>query len=102
MITYGDRPTPDAAQALVGRRIAVSDLRHAYAAADLARAELKPIIHITTPLHSRHDRPYGVREWGVFLDGQCIAYVNATRAGQLKLWPYALGENQYQIEGEMP
>lgn len=86
MNTYGDRPNRDAAEAIARRRITTVGI------------ELKPIVHITTPCHGRHDRPYGVREWGVFLGDQCVAYVNATRTGQLKLWPYSLGENQYRIE----
>lgn len=85
------------------RRVAASDLRHSHNVADLkSRAELLPIIHITMPCHSRHSRPYGVREWGVFLDGKCIAYIAATQAGQLRLWPYTVADERHQIDEDAP
>lgn len=102
MNIHGTRPDRATVETHVRSRIAASGLRHRYAATDLARAELKPIVHISTPCHSRHNRPYGVREWGVFLDGKCIAYVDTTRAGKLRLWPYAVSEQNYQIEEEVP
>lgn len=102
MNIHGTRPDRAAAEAHVRARLPQSDLRHRHNAADLARVDLQPIVHITTPCHSRHDRPYGVREWGVFLDGKCVAYVDTTRAGKLKLWPYAVSEDSYQIEEDAP
>ena len=101
MKIYGERAPRADAEALVFRRIGLSDMRHRYPAHNLRDVfELRPIVYITTPLHGRHDRPYGTRLWGVFVEGVCAGYVAQNRDGKMNLAPYGLSERQYQIDDD--